>query len=621
MSRLDNFLLVGPWESDVDPETWAECSLAYLIAWPGYLLDYPGWARRLHEAGKAFALVLPHPRGWQSTETDEPLALAAYFPVEDRSPCWRCLELRFLGWSESPGHDAAFFDALRSSWHPSAHPDVAALAQGDITPPHDEQLVMLRWLAMDVTGADAGVVMRGGHDGSYTLHTFVPHPLCNHCSPWAGAHVSALASSEDAFADDAIGVVRSYTVPSGRIPPPPDDRRSVTRRTFANVLPPRPRYCVTEPAPYFHGEAPELALARHQAPAPGFGHSERERPERVALLEAVAAYTARLRAGRPMLRGSRRGIAASAIDPRPWMPHAGPVHDALTRYRDGRELDWVRGHALFNGDDVALCADLFFDASPWDGIMYHHLAGTVAHDDLEVAVRIALCQVAAVDALMLTWYAERTPPRVSWSHIQEPRYRAVLEEAVRLGYEVAVLDLTTDLGVPVLAVVARSEAAEVPWIYGCGCDLDPQVALHRAFVGLGDALDAEDPPHLDLDLLDRLFEGDEVGLRPAHPQARSAPIDTWRAHLRSAETAAFWADLTPPDVAAVGLVVVKVLIAHALPGLEPALGAPSGTSRWQQRLARLGLAAPDTDLAPHPFYLHAPSPWSTSSTLHPGSSR
>jgi len=580
--HADNVLILGPWSEGEPAEIFPGCTLAFLIPWPGFVLDYRAWGQRLHAAEIPYALVLPHPRACDQREEADPLAFAAYFPLEDTSPCPRCFELRLLGLSRDVKRYARYLEAL------NGHDTL----QYPSRPPTEEQVVMLKWLAMDITGADPGVGVFGAHDGNFTIHFFLPHPQCVFCSPWAGATQRDSATPQEWLQDARIGLL--HRRPPENIPDTP------LARSLASSEPAGPGAKVSAPTPYMPSPQdifPETIWH-------GFGHDLDEIADSVAVLRGLARYASSARAGRAMWRGTRKGIPVSALDPRPWIPYAPKGRHPLIPYHEGREFDWHRAHSLARNDDVALPADLFFTAAPWEHLMHAEPAGTVAHPNIEIAVRVALCQTASVDGLMAHWYAQMVPGRISWDTLPR-RFHPVLDEITGAGYQVAVVDLTTDIGVPTFGFLARSRHHDPAFAYGAGADLDPEVALDRAFTSFAEHVYAGGGA-ADWDDVDFLFGGDDRPLPPAHPDAHVHPIDTWRAYLRSAGLHAYWAQITPPDIAASGIVVVKVLIGHALPTIREDLGGRPISDRLLNLPRRLGLQPArlhelDLNPRPHPF--------------------
>lgn len=598
--RQDNVLLIGPFPEGqpledatapgrLDP-AFRRCTIALVIAWPGVRTPYPRVARLLHEQGIAYTLLLCGLPG-----AGEGSALAAYFPIEDKTPCWRCLELRWMGWTSDVPRALAWLESLQ-------FPDLVTGTSPTL--PSDETQVLLTWAAMDVIGADAGVARVVLDDGTFSVHTFLAHPQCAWCSPWAGVKpVHPPPPHLLAFIDEQLGLFRlddGTVLPESldeKRPAGPDGVLASGARGDAVRW---HRVHLADPAPYLTDGGPwRETLA--------FGGSD-EMPADL-FLDAFARYAMHLRAGRPLWRGTRRGVALPAPDPRRWMsplvrPAAGE-RDFSARL----ELDWARAHDLHSGDVVAIPADLVYAGPPYDGLPRGDAGIAVAHPRLNVAVRWALSRVAENDGLMMTWYSGLPPVRIDAEQLSTP-WRDALTEARDRGLRIEVVDLTTDLGIPVIAVFGRHDGR---WFHGCGASWLPERALRTAWERAGQgflrALPDPGPP------IDFLFEGPSGDCPTPVPGGDTDPIDTWRMLLRLRGLQGLWIDLTPPDVASAGVVVTRAWVVGALP--RPPVGAPLsadpdrlGESPAGVRLLELpvwlgrrskSLTPSELNLHPHPF--------------------
>ena len=226
-----------------------------------------------------------------------------------------------------------------------------------------------------------------------------------------------------------------------------------------------------------------------------------------------------------------------------------------------------------------------------------------------MAVRWALSRVAENDGLMAAWYCGISPVRIDVDGLAEP-WRDAVEEARDRGLQLEVLDLTTDLGIPVLAVMGRHAGR---WFHGCGASWQPERALRAAWERAGQSyLRALPDPGPDVDFL---FEG-PLGYCPSKvPGGDTDPIDTWRLLLGLRGLQGLWIDITPPDVASAGVVVTRAWIVGAL-SRPPAgatlkadadvLGESVAGMRLLELPTRLGrrkspLQPTDLNLRPHPF--------------------
>ncbi|MBI2054958.1 MAG: YcaO-like family protein [Candidatus Sungbacteria bacterium] len=103
----------------------------------------------------------------------------------------------------------------------------------------------------------------------------------------------------------------------------------------------------------------------------------------------------------------------------------------------------------------------------WDGAAYH-----------------ALCEVIERDALMVHWLNQISPPQVELTALRKLGHleiNALLNLYEKYAINVSLLDITTDLRVPVFMAVIRPHAPGLPRLYlSPRCDLDKEKALVAA---------------------------------------------------------------------------------------------------------------------------------------------
>jgi ribosomal protein S12 methylthiotransferase accessory factor len=115
--------------------------------------------------------------------------------------------------------------------------------------------------------------------------------------------------------------------------------------------------------------------------------------------------------------------------------------------------------------------------------------GCAAGNTLEEAILQGFLELVERDAVALWWYNRVRRPGVDLESFGEPyldRLRAFLREH---GRDFWVLDLTTDLGIPVCASITRRlDGPEEQIMPGFGAHLDPKVALLRAVTEMNQML-------------------------------------------------------------------------------------------------------------------------------------
>lgn len=221
--------------------------------------------------------------------------------------------------------------------------------------------------------------------------------------------------------------------------------------------------------------------------------------------------------------------------------------------------------------------------------------GCAAGSTVAEALVYGLLELIERDAVGIWWYTRARRPEVV-----DPGARAALDRArgalAAHGRRVWLLDLTTDLGIPVHAAVSARNDPDRPAIaFGFGSHLDPALAAERALGELGQMLaigpDAARPEHRvrhraaetfwagarleTMPYLAPAGPGDPAGARTASPVRATAGGDlhtdalTLAASLTGAGIEVLAQDLTRPDL---GIPVVRALapgLRHFWPRLAP----------------------------------------------------
>jgi ribosomal protein S12 methylthiotransferase accessory factor len=252
------------------------------------------------------------------------------------------------------------------------------------------------------------------------------------------------------------------------------------------------------------------------------------------------------------------------------------------RFEPERRISWSPAWSLTHGAwrylPTALCYYDFQDAQgPSFG--FANSNGCAAGNCVEEAILQGFLELVERDAVALWWYNRLRRPAVALESFDEPYVRRLADYYRSRAREFWVLDVTSDLGIPVFAAISRrvDGGPEHP-LLGFGAHLDPRVALLRALTELNQALAAESPSP-DTSRQPGWFSQATLAAHPylspdERQPSRAAPrypplasddlrqdVDTCvqLAHTRGLETVVL--DQTRPDI---GLTVVRVVV----PGLR-----------------------------------------------------
>lgn len=346
-----------------------------------------------------------------------------------------------------------------------------------------------------------------------------------------------------------------------------------------------------------------------------------------ALCEAVERFSGTFQGDEPRIRGTLAGLGLRAVDPRfcqlydprqfldrdRWNQEHGSMLQIPPEYDPDTELDWTPVWSLTEQRSRLLPTSMLYFGAP--GPLCADSNGCAAGSSLPDAVLQGLLELIERDAVAIWWYNRSRLPGVDLSTVADPWVDGVVDAYDRLDRDLWVLDLSADLGVPVMAAVSARRGTGDRIMFGFGAHLDARLAVRRAVAELNQTLPCTlDPipsstgdPDLDRWLYDADIE-DLPYLRPApgapvrldgtvDPEFDGASLDevvgSLVGRLRRVGVDVMVLDQTRPDLE---LPVVRVIA----PGLRPFWSrlAPGRLFDVAVRLGRQSEPTPYDDLNP-----------------------
>lgn len=260
---------------------------------------------------------------------------------------------------------------------------------------------------------------------------------------------------------------------------------------------------------------PNLAVAAHtlaglraglRALSGGKGLTETE--ARVgALCEAVERYSGTRHGDEPVVRDTYRALRGEAVHPyacqlyderqftdrERWNARHSSFQYVPEPFDENRPTEWTPVWSLTSGTRRLLPTSLLYftpGGTAPDGL-YADSNGSAAGSSREDALVQGFLEVVERDAVALWWYNRTRQAAVDVDAFDEPYAERMRAVCGRLRREVWVLDLTSDLGIPVMAALSRrTDKPAEDVIFGFGAHFDPRVALRRALTELGQLLPA-----------------------------------------------------------------------------------------------------------------------------------
>jgi ribosomal protein S12 methylthiotransferase accessory factor len=355
-----------------------------------------------------------------------------------------------------------------------------------------------------------------------------------------------------------------------------------------------------------------------------------------ALCEALERHSGHYDGDEERVRGSFRSLGEAAVHPdtcqlfheRQYADRVrvaeshGPFQFVCDPFDEDAERDWTPVWSLTRGEHRLFpTAMLYFGgpAEPGRMSLFADSNGNAAGSTLEDAALQGMLEVVERDAVALWWYNRTRQPGVDLDSFGDPWIGEMREVYAGLGREVWVLDVTSDIGVPVFAALSRCvDGPHEKIMMGFGAHLDPTVALRRALTELNqmmpaviDGWDGGDDPDA-ARWLQQATVAEHPYLLPDparkalgladHGYAYSADLlvdlRLVQEKLEHAGLEVFMLDQTRPDI---GLPVVKVIV----PGMRGfwARFAPGRLYDVPVLLGRLAEQTAYDDLNPIPIFL------------------
>lgn len=240
--------------------------------------------------------------------------------------------------------------------------------------------------------------------------------------------------------------------------------------------------------PVVDGEAfVEVALGKGLTQAQSMASALGEATERIA-----ACY----RGDEAIVVGTPADLPGPAVEPAALVPlseaqyrafeaEAADHPHAVLRYPASAPIEWVPAWSLRDQAVRYVPASYCYAHGPLAAARYCRFTsnGGAAGAAVEEAIVQGLFEVIERDAVSIWWYARTPRPaiaRADWWRPEAERLEATLGPA----WDSWALDLTHDLGLPVVAAVARHREHGRAG-FGFGCHVDPRLALRRALTELG----------------------------------------------------------------------------------------------------------------------------------------
>ncbi|NEO42071.1 MAG: TOMM precursor leader peptide-binding protein [Moorea sp. SIOASIH] len=160
-------------------------------------------------------------------------------------------------------------------------------------------------------------------------------------------------------------------------------------------------------------------------------------------------------------------------------------------FDEEREIDWTPvwslTHQEFKYLPTAYC---YYGYRPsYKPECWADSNGCAAGNTIEEAILQGFMELVERDSVALWWYNCLKKPLVDLDSFDEPYFQSLKQYYQRINRELWVLDITSDLNIPVFAAISRRRDCQVEdIILGYGAHFDPKIAISRALTEVNQIL-------------------------------------------------------------------------------------------------------------------------------------
>ena len=434
-------------------------------------------------------------RPWMLAAPDRAEAWIGPVFTPDRGPCWECLAQRLRLHREIDHY--LFHEASRTTpvaRHQGVLPSTRRAAAGVLV----TQLV--RWLALGSSSGADRVLTLDTRTWVSTPHTVVWRPQCPACGVPDASHDAAarppalvapgeaptLAGLRTVAPDDTVERYAHHISPvSGLIP---------FVAPAGSLRPPFYAFLSGDPGPVVHG-APGWVPGRTTPPG-GKGTTESQ-ARASAVCEALERYCGEFTGEEPRRVASLQELGEQAIHPNDCMgfsatQYAGREETNATAesfrtlvpepFDAAAPIAWSPLWSLTSARERLLPTAYCYYRTPLPGrdVCIADSNGNAAGNTIDEAILQGLLELVERDHAALWWYNRARRPGLDLDAFDDPWLAELRRRFADEGRRFWALDLTADLGIPVVVAAADGPDGAGEVAMGLGAHLDLGAALVRA---------------------------------------------------------------------------------------------------------------------------------------------
>ncbi|MCJ8292055.1 MAG: TOMM precursor leader peptide-binding protein [Crocinitomicaceae bacterium] len=156
------------------------------------------------------------------------------------------------------------------------------------------------------------------------------------------------------------------------------------------------------------------------------------------------------------------------------------------QFNEEIEMEWTPVYSLSNKKFKYLPSNFCYAQYPAEDennlFAYPDSNGCATGNVMEEAILQGLLELIERDAIAIWWYNRIKRPAVDLKSVENNYIQEVTEYYKSIGRNIVVLDITTDINVPVFVAISYRKEGKDQIIYGFGAHVDAGIALERSVI-------------------------------------------------------------------------------------------------------------------------------------------
>ncbi len=438
------------------------------------------------------------------TAGSEPLVGPLFIPGKEDAACWKCLEHRLL----LHDRESQFYQALNQTGEHLTRPFIShPLSEGLVV--HAAVLEVVSWLYKDDGSLQNKIISFDLKSGEKRINHLVKRPQCEACGDQELQlkPPSPIVLQQQKMGTDVAGGYRAVTAEETL------ERNEHHVSEITGVVPHlRPYYWKKNTPVYNFSSGRNLALQsnsmfwlnKHLRSINGGKGKNPIQAKVGALCESIERYSLMFHDKRHVVKGAFKDLE-KAIHPNQCMLYSDKQYDereqtnrnsfkfySLTPnvFNEDEVMDWTSVYSLTNEEFKLLPSEYCYAQYPTGDreeiYSYPDSNGCAAGNTMEEAILQGFLELVERDAAAIWWYNMLQRPGVDLASAQNPYIDQMIDFYKGMGRSVYVLDLTTDMNIPVFVALSHnlSQNSKDEVVYAFGAHVDAAIALERAIVEL-----------------------------------------------------------------------------------------------------------------------------------------